>query len=167
MKSNFPSRHVLTLALAALFAAAPALAQPGNGHGHDKGGKHADKHEEKAQKHGAKREREEIRHGSHFNDQHRHAARSYYVEHYGHNGRGCPPGLAKKNNGCLPPGQARKWDVGQPVPRGVTVYSVPQPVLVHLPPVPYGYRYSRIGSDVVLVRIQGNMIVDVMVNLFI
>jgi hypothetical protein len=23
-------------------------------------------------------------------------------------GRGCPPGLAKKNNGCLPPGQAKK-----------------------------------------------------------
>lgn len=24
------------------------------------------------------------------------------------NGRDCPPGLAKKNNGCMPPGQARK-----------------------------------------------------------
>lgn len=24
------------------------------------------------------------------------------------NGRGCPPGLARKNNGCLPPGQAKK-----------------------------------------------------------
>lgn len=22
--------------------------------------------------------------------------------------KGCPPGLAKKNNGCLPPGQAKK-----------------------------------------------------------
>jgi hypothetical protein len=26
---------------------------------------------------------------------------------------GCPPGLAKKNNGCLPPGQARKMSVPQ------------------------------------------------------
>jgi hypothetical protein len=26
---------------------------------------------------------------------------------------GCPPGLAKKNNGCLPPGQARKLARGQ------------------------------------------------------
>jgi hypothetical protein len=27
---------------------------------------------------------------------------------------GCPPGLAKKNNGCLPPGQAKKlYKVGQ------------------------------------------------------
>jgi hypothetical protein len=39
---------------------------------------------------------------------------------YGYNGPvgygvgGCPPGLAKKNNGCLPPGQAKKlYTVGQ------------------------------------------------------
>jgi hypothetical protein len=38
---------------------------------------------------------------------------------YGDRGRvgygvgGCPPGLAKKNNGCLPPGQARKFARGQ------------------------------------------------------
>jgi hypothetical protein len=38
----------------------------------------------------------------------------------GHNGNayayggGCPPGLAKKNNGCLPPGQAKKlYHTGQ------------------------------------------------------
>lgn len=30
---------------------------------------------------------------------------------YGHGG--CPPGLAKKNNGCMPPGQARKLARGQ------------------------------------------------------
>jgi len=34
---------------------------------------------------------------------------------YALNARGsCPPGLAKKNNGCLPPGQAKKlYNVGQ------------------------------------------------------
>jgi hypothetical protein len=38
----------------------------------------------------------------------------------GHKGQGyayggsCPPGLAKKNNGCLPPGQAKKlYNAGQ------------------------------------------------------
>ena len=37
-----------------------------------------------------------------------------YSQNYGDPGygygeaRGCPPGLAKKNNGCLPPGQAKK-----------------------------------------------------------
>ena len=30
---------------------------------------------------------------------------------------GCPPGLAKKHNGCMPPGQAKKlYDVGQRFP---------------------------------------------------
>ncbi|WP_114226687.1 MULTISPECIES: hypothetical protein [Sphingomonas] len=31
---------------------------------------------------------------------------------YGWNDRGCPPGLAKKHNGCLPPGQARRLSRG-------------------------------------------------------
>lgn len=32
---------------------------------------------------------------------------------------GCPPGLAKKNNGCMPPGQAKKlYNVGQRFPTG-------------------------------------------------
>lgn len=26
---------------------------------------------------------------------------------------GCPPGLAKKHNGCMPPGQAKKWQRGE------------------------------------------------------
>ena len=36
-----------------------------------------------------------------------------YDNAYGYNDRGCPPGLAKKHNGCLPPGQARKLARGQ------------------------------------------------------
>ena len=50
-------------------------------------------------------------------------------------------------------------------PRACTIYSVPQPVLVYLPPAPYGYRYHRIGNDIVLVQIQGNLIVDIIVDL--
>jgi hypothetical protein len=32
----------------------------------------------------------------------------YGYDAYGYGGGGCPPGLAKKHNGCLPPGQAKK-----------------------------------------------------------
>ncbi|HEX8936957.1 MAG TPA: hypothetical protein VF776_01710 [Sphingomicrobium sp.] len=32
---------------------------------------------------------------------------------YGYGEGGCPPGLAKKHNGCLPPGQAKKLYRGQ------------------------------------------------------
>ena len=57
---------------------------------------------------------------------------------YGYNGpvgygvAGCPPGLAKKNNGCLPPGQAKKlYNVGQRFPSG---YGTP-------------YGYNQIPYD--------------------
>jgi len=174
MKTSISTSRVLALALAAsAFCAGPALAKghDDDDHGKGNGNKHAQKHEAKAEKHAQKeqrkaekREREDIKVGAYFNDQQRSQVRQYYVQHYGH-GKSCPPGLAKKNNGCMPPGQARRWDVGQPVPRGVAVYSVPQPVLVQLPPAPYGYRYARLGNDIVLVQQQNNLIVDIIVNL--
>lgn len=37
---------------------------------------------------------------------------------------GCPPGLAAKNNGCLPPGQARKW-IGQRAPAALATSLLP------------------------------------------
>ncbi len=136
------SHRIAALAIASAFIAAPSFAQgQGHGRGQDKqeekaerkADKHADKAErkaekradkqyEKAEKRADKRQREEIKQGAYFNDDHRRYAREYYAQHYG-DGRRCPPGLAKKNNGCMPPGQARKWNVGEPIPRGVVVYS--------------------------------------------
>ena len=166
------NRRLAALAIVSLFASGPLLAKDhdddnGKGHGKDKHEskqEHKDaRHEEKRDKHAAKH-REDIRPGTYFNDDQRAHARRYYVEHYG-NGRNCPPGLAKKNNGCMPPGQVRNWAVGQPIPRGVTVYSVPQPVIVQLPPAPYGYRYARVGNDIVLVRSDTQLIVDIIQGL--
>ncbi|MBX3593104.1 hypothetical protein [Sphingomonas sp.] len=39
--------------------------------------------------------------------------------------RGCPPGLAKKHNGCMPPGQAKKygWSRGYYVPSGYSGWT--------------------------------------------
>jgi Ni/Co efflux regulator RcnB len=169
MTSFTQPRLVAAFAMAFALVAAPAFAKDED---HGKGGKHAQKQEEKAQKKAdkraekaEKRAEKEVRQGAYFDDNVRQRARASYVQHYG-DGRRCPPGLAKKNNGCMPPGQARKWDVGQPIPRGVTVYSVPQPILVTLPPAPYGYRYQRVGGDIVLVRIQSNLIVDIILNVF-
>ncbi|MBA3771670.1 MAG: RcnB family protein [Ramlibacter sp.] len=167
------SVRLVAMAIASLLIAGPTLAKD-NDEGHGKGGKHSNKHEakadkqaakqhSKAEKHAEKRERKEIKAGTYFNEQHRIQARQYYVQQYG-DGQRCPPGLEKKHNGCMPPGQAH-WDVGQPLPRGVPVYAVPQPVLVHLPPAPYGYRYARIGNDIVLVQQQNNLIVDIIVGL--
>jgi Ni/Co efflux regulator RcnB len=179
-------QRLVAIVLAAVFALSPAFSGQGEGHGNKHGDKaekhaakhgdkaekhaaeqaekHAGKHEEKAEKHAGKRQREDVKVGAYFSDQHREAARSYYHTHYS-NAKSCPPGLAKKHNGCMPPGQARKWAVGQPIPRGVAVYSVPQPVIVHLPPAPYGYRYARLGNDIVLVQVQNNLIVDIIQGL--
>lgn len=141
------AKSMLAAAIAAL-AFGPAFA--GDKHGDKHGGKHAakqaEKHAKYMEKHG---DRHDGRHGGYYAD-----SRVAYAG-------GCPPGLAKKNNGCLPPGQAKKIVVGQRVPSGA-VYYVPQPVLSTLPPPPLGHRYAVIGHDVVLVRDQNQLIVDVL-----
>jgi Ni/Co efflux regulator RcnB len=130
----------------------------------DKAEKHADKEREKDEKHARKHgDRDDVQVGRYFNDGQREAVRGYYVRQYG-DGRRCPPGLAKKHNGCVPPGQVR-YVVGQPLPRTVTVYSVPQPVIVQLPMTPPGYRYVRVGNDILLVSPQSQLVVDVIAGL--
>ena len=169
---NTLTYRIAALAIVSFFVAGPAFAKGGNDDEHENGkGKHAQKHEDKAEKRAekeqekyekkaGKREVVVIQHGGYFNDQQRTYVRQYYTQNYG-NGKRCPPGLAKKGNGCNPPGLVRNWVVGQPVPRGVTVYAVPQPVIRQLPQAPYGYRYVLIGGDVVLVQQQNNLIVDI------
>ena len=38
-------------------------------------------------------------------------------------------------------------------------------VLRQLPPAPYGYRYARLGDDIVLVQQQNNLVIDIIVGL--
>jgi Ni/Co efflux regulator RcnB len=158
------TRRLVAIAIATLFVAGSGFAKDhGNGKHEDREGRHADQRREQQERHEGGREREEVRAGAYFDDRHREVARSYYRRHYG--GGGCPPGLAKKHNGCLPPGQARNWVVGQPLPREVVVYSVPQPLIVQLPRAPFGYRYVRVGNDIVLLSPQSAIVVDVIAGL--
>ena len=154
--------HLCMFALIALFAATPAAAdRPEDGQGN----KHEKKHEKKSNERNVER-LDDNRHESNktlFDDANRRIVNEYYGKKF-RTGK-CPPGLAKKNNGCMPPGQARNWAVGQPIPRGVTTYAVPQIVIAQLPPAPYGYRYTRIGGDIVLVQQQNNLIVDIIQGL--
>ena len=101
--------------------------------------------------------------GSYFVDNQRTAVRTYYGNQYSA-GR-CPPGLAKKNNGCMPPGQARKWAVGQQLPRDVVYYSVPQSVVSQLGAAPPSYKYVRVAADILLIAIGTNMVVDAIQDL--
>ena len=99
----------------------------------------------------------------HFGDRHRTVAHEYYGAQ-ARNGR-CPPGLARKDNGCMPPGQAKKWSVGQPLPRGVAFhYDVPPTLLSQFGQPPSGYRYARVGNDIVLISPRNRTVIDAIVN---
>jgi len=78
----------------------------------------------------------------------------------------CPPGLAKKNNGCLPPGQAKKlWAIGQPLPGTVVFYPLPGPLLMQLTPAPSGYQYVRVANDILLMAVGTRMITAAIADL--
>lgn len=94
-----------------------------------------------------------------FNDTQRGSAQSYFVNTYGRGN--CPPGLAKKNNGCLPPGQAKKrYVVGQPLPKGIVLAVLPQELSVRLGDAPSGYRYGLLDGDVIKLAVGTMLVVD-------
>lgn len=83
-------RHTFLFAAAAAFVfAAPVGARPGNGHGNGNGNGHG---------YGLDFERPQQEH-----DWSAHLPVGYGVG-------GCPPGLARKHNGCMPPGHAKRPD---------------------------------------------------------
>lgn len=93
----------------------------------------------------------------------RDAMRTYYRNEYAA-GR-CPPGLAKKNNGCLPPGQVdRAWRVGQPLPPEVVYYPLPPDLYAQLTPPPYGYKYVRVDNNVMLINATSRLIAQILAN---
>ena len=74
---------------------------------------------------------------------------------------GCPPGLAKKNNGCLPPGQAKKrYVIGHSLPHGIAIAELPVELSVRIGPAPAGYRYGIIDGDVVKLAVGTMLVVD-------
>jgi hypothetical protein len=134
--------RILAVAAVALALAVPAAAQ-GKGHGRGK----------------AKGKRVV------FVDNDRTVVRTYWVDTYGRGN--CPPGLAKKRNGCLPPGQARKrYVIGRPLPRTVVYERVPVALLPRLSAVPAGYEYVVVDGDVLLMNAASRVIADAIVNLF-
>lgn len=117
-------------------------------------------HHEKSSKNA---EKNKVRSDYYFGDPHRAVVRNYYSGQFraGH----CPPGLAKKNKGCLPPGQAKKWRVGYPLPRDVTFYDLPSDIILGMGPAPSGYRYVRVASDILMIAVGAGMVVDAIQDL--
>lgn len=165
--------RTLAVVIAGMLAAGPVLAdRPAwvdggkNGkHGQDEGRK---SRKEKKGDHGGNRPSQErdgrgVRMHGYFDDRQRVTVRDYYTRQF-RTGR-CPPGLAKKHNGCMPPGQAKKWAIGRPLPRDVLYYDLPPAVVVELGRPPAGYRYVRVASDILLIAVGTGMVVDAIQDL--
>jgi len=147
------------LMIAGALVATPVFADKPAGAG---GKKHEDRDERGGGKH---RERDEDRDGKHSDRGERHfierqrvVVREYYVTEHrvGH----CPPGLAKKHNGCMPPGKAKKWKKGRPLPREVIYYDLPPRLVVELGVPPSGHKFVRVASDILLIAVGTGMVVD-------
>ena len=161
----------LALVVGGILAAGPVLADKPAWAGGGKGGKE-DRNERRDEARGERHEDARSRGDSgatkrvsreHFEDRHRVLVRDYYGEQF--RGGRCPPGLAKKHNGCMPPGQAKKWQVGQRLPSDVIYYEVPRPLVVQIGAPPSGYRYVRVATDILMIAIATGMIVDAITDL--
>lgn len=114
------------------------------------------------EKHGKKaapvEERHETGGASLFNED----TRRIIGDYYGKRARAgkCPPGLAKKHNGCLPPGQAKKWAKGHPLPVDLQYHDLPRELLKRLPPPPPDHRYVQIAGDVLMIAVGTRMVID-------
>lgn len=105
----------------------------GNGHGKSKGRwENSESYNHGGGKHSGRSDREVLR--------------EYVLGHYRKN---CPPGLAKKNPPCIPPGQAKKFSVGDHLPEG-GYEPLPDYVLDQLTPPQHG-MYVRMDRNVYLI----------------
>lgn len=177
MKSRLARKSALLAAVlsGALWMAVPAQAEKpswagGDGHGEShgkggKGGKGRGDHDEERGRHESRERRGDDGGGVswRFDDRRRVEIREYYSREFG-SGR-CPPGLAKKGNGCMPPGQARKWSVGRTLPRDVEVYDVPRDLVLRIGLPPEGHKLVRVAGDILMIAVGTGMVVDAIQDL--
>jgi Ni/Co efflux regulator RcnB len=148
-RNGLAATGFLAILISGALASAPAFAKKPPEAGGGKGAEHAQKGKGNSKKQFNKNDRDIV---------HEYFAREFRGGH-------CPPGLAKKRNGCLPPGQAKKWRIGQSLPRDVMVYDLPSKLVVKISLPPPGYKYVRVASDILLIAIGTSMVVDAITDL--
>lgn len=65
----------------------------------------------------------------------------------------------------LPPGQIRRLERGAHWPPPYPYEPLPRELVIGLQPLPPGYRYYRVGPDVVIANIAGQVVSDVVYDL--
>ena len=165
------ARWIVILFVTALLSN-PAVAakpeQPGQGKGNAKVKVHKAKHADKSHKADKAHSDKNAAHAGggddgFFGDSHRDIIRDYYGNEFksGH----CPPGLAKKNNGCLPPGQAKKWQRGHRLPGDVVYHDLPNDLLRRLGHNDPAYKLIRVGSDILKIGVGSGLVIEAVEDL--
>ena len=105
----------------------------------------------------------EISIGGYFGETQRTETREYYRERVrsGH----CPPGLAKKRNGCMPPGHSREWVIGETLPQDVKYVPIDPAIKIRLGIPPAGHQFVRVASDILLIAVGTGLVVDAIQDL--
>lgn len=161
-------KFLLVVGAAAMAAAMPALAKPGKGQGGGHGAGHGRSGAVVSGGHartdsranlrartrtGANVVRIRDRDGDGIPDS-RDRFDNRAAGRYGAND--CPPGLAAKGNGCLPPGQARRlFGIGQRVPTGYNFYTPYADI-----PAAYRDQYGLVTDGRYIYRDQSIYVVD-------
>ena len=158
MRARLQRQFALALVAAGLFAASPVFADKPDWAGHGKPDKGARDSRDDNVRGDRRDDRGDVRVNMYFGDRQRAVVREYYRDSFRHGN--CPPGLAKKHNGCMPPGQARKWQLGRPLPRDVAYYDLPPEVVVRIGVPPAGYKYVRVAGDILMIAAGTGMVVD-------
>ncbi|TXS92497.1 hypothetical protein [Parahaliea aestuarii] len=129
------------------------------------GGPHKDK--SSAAKHAGKSGKAQDRGGIDidivFDSPHRAIIHDYYRGEFSQ--RGCPPGLAKKGNGCMPPGQARKWSLGHRLPDDIVYYPLPHDLQMRLGYDDPAYKLIRVGADILRIGVGSAIVVEAVEDL--
>jgi Ni/Co efflux regulator RcnB len=64
----------------------------------------------------------------------------------------------------MPPGQAKKWAIGRPLPRNVIYYDLPPALIGSIRMPPAGYRFLRVANDILMISIGTGMVMDAINN---
>lgn len=157
--SSKPSLRLTVIGIALALAAGGAFADKPSWVGEGKRKEEKNRHEEKGR---SDLRRDDGRNGGSVEFRFSSDDRRIVSEYYGIQVRKgkCPPGLAKKNNGCQPPGQAKKWQRGYPLARDIRYYELPGELRARLPVLSPNYRYVQVAGDVLIIAVGTSMVVD-------
>ncbi len=162
----FKRKTLFPVLLSCLLASGPVLADKPD---HAGGGssKHGDKKERKGGHEPERRDNSSRYDRDGGGDRFRQDQRLVIHDYYGSQFKAgkCPPGLAKKHNGCMPPGQAKQWSKGYALSRDVRYYDLPEALIIKLGRPPVDHKYVRVGADILMIAVGSMMVVDAIEDL--